>query len=53
MAFILGILGISGAAYLGLEGYSYPSIGIGLLGIIVITVQVIMNRTKDKDTYLP
>ena len=46
MAFILGILGIAGAVYLGLAGYSYPSIGVGLLGIVVITAQVIMNRVK-------
>ncbi len=33
MAFFIGILGISGACYLALEGHSYAGIGIGLAGI--------------------
>ena len=47
MAFILGTLGILSAVFLGLKGYSFSSIGVGLLGTIVITAQVIMSRMKD------
>ena len=46
MAFTMGLVGLAGAFYLGLKGQGYPSIGLGLLGIIVITAQVVMNRTR-------
>ena len=47
MAFIIGVLGIVVADYLALEEHGYAGIGIGLAGIILITTQVIMDRTKN------
>ena len=47
MAFFIGAFGILGAIYLGLEGYSFAGISIGIAGIILIVTQAIMDRAKN------